>query len=344
MFFVLRLLFFVSLFFFPFAVCSQSETSHEARILFYNVENLFNPEVQEGKDDQAFTPEGDRRWTHSRKIQKQRNIARVILFAGKWNPPVLVGMCEVEGRDVLDGLIFNTGLDQLGYHAQHFESPDERGIDAALLYRRERFHVLESRPVPVRFDDPELRPTRDILYVKGVLDERDTLHVMVNHWPSRWGGELATRKKRMAAARVLNALNDSVQSTSADAKIIAMGDFNDGPSDPSLQHLTAPSGREDSISWVNLATYPKGAAPGTIRYRHNWECFDQILASRSLLDPKQNGYFLRDSCMTIVAPDFLLEDAPDYPGVRPRRTYSGYKYVGGFSDHLPVMVKLITKN
>ncbi|MGM0375514.1 MAG: endonuclease [Bacteroidota bacterium] len=327
-------------FFFSFTSFSQQKKPVEVGVLFYNVENLFNPDKHPEKDDDAFTPGGDRRWTHYRKVDKQRKVSQVILFAGKWNPPVLVGLCEVEDRHVLDELIFQTGLDQLAYHVVHFESPDERGIDAALLYRRDRFDVLKARPVPVTFQDKERRPTRDILYVKGVADEADTLHVMVNHWPSRWGGVLATQSKRITAAKTLKALCDSIRQSSPDAKMIAMGDFNDEPVNKSLKILSGQPGTPDG-PFVNLALHAEGKVPGTIRYRHEWTCFDQILVSKNLLSGEdRNGYFLKDTAMQIVAPGFLLEEAPDYPGFRPCRTYSGFKYVGGFSDHLPVMIRL----
>ncbi|MFW6043467.1 MAG: endonuclease [Marinilabiliaceae bacterium] len=327
-------------FFIPVASLCQQEKPGEVGILFYNVENLFNPENHPEKDDDAFTPKGDRRWTHYRKVDKQRKISRVILFAGKWNPPVLVGLCEVEDRDVLEGLIFQTGLDQLGYHIVHFESPDERGIDVALLYRRDRFNVLKKRAVPVVFQNKERRPTRDILYVKGVIDNTDTLHVMVNHWPSRWGGEVATRPKRITAAKALKALCDSIRESSPDHKLMAMGDFNDEPMNQSLNMLSGPPDTP-GVLLVNLALYAEGKVPGTIRFRHEWACFDQILVSDNLLPGDDNaGYALKDTVMQIVAPEFLLEEAPDYPGLRPFRTYSGFKYVGGFSDHLPVMVRL----
>ncbi len=326
--------------FIPVASFCQQKKPDEVGILFYNVENLFNPENHPAKDDDAFTPEGDRRWTHFRKVDKQRKISRVILFAGKWNPPVLVGLCEVEDRQVLDGLVFQTGLDQLGYHIVHFESPDERGIDAALLYRNDRFNVLQARPVPVVFQDKDRRPTRDILYVKGIVDDADTLHVMVNHWPSRYGGVLATQPKRITAAKTLKALCDSVRESSPDAGMIAMGDFNDEPVNKSLNILSGQPEAPD-VAFVNLALYPEGNVPGTIRFRHEWTCFDQILVSDNLLAGEDDRiYFLKDTAMQIVAPEFLLEETPDYPGLRPSRTYSGFNYVGGFSDHLPVMIQL----
>lgn len=311
----------------------QNRNSEPAGIMFYNVENLFNPEHNEGKNDLEFTPDGDRRWTRFRQMKKESNICRVILFAGRWNPPVLVGMCEVEDRKVLESLVFNTGLQHLDYSIIHFDSPDRRGIDVALLYRRSRFSVLHAAPQPVIFDEDN-RPTRDILYVKGMLDGKDTLHVMVNHWPSRWGGEMATSNKRKTASSILANICDSVLKQSPGASIVAMGDFNDGPGDESLGNM---KGR-----LVNLAENAGGDELGTIKYRHEWDYFDQILVSESLL-PHYEGsnLILKDDHMKIISAPFLLEDDPMYPGKMLNRTYRGLKYHGGFSDHLPVYVEIV---
>ncbi|WP_016778830.1 endonuclease/exonuclease/phosphatase family protein [Anaerophaga thermohalophila] len=315
-----------------------SQTPETANILFYNVENLFNPAKNEGKLDDEFLPDGPRHWTHSRKSEKQVNISRVILFSGKWNPPVLVGLCEVEDRKVLDGLIWDTGLDRFKYSVIHFESPDRRGIDVALLYRQDRFSVLDAFPLAVEMPENS-RPTRDILYVSGVLDNNDTLHIMVNHWPSRWGGEGTTRSKRLIAAKTLKNICDSILSDAAGSKIIVMGDFNDNPWNESMRLISRkPSENREGL--VNLAYNIDGDVPGTIKHRHEWSCFDQVLVSESLLKPLNNSYAVTDSVMHIVTAPFLLEDDPDFPGSRPFRTYAGYNYLGGFSDHLPVMVEL----
>ncbi len=322
------------------SVFSQETSGSEANVLFYNVENLFNPEDNKGKNDSEYQPEGVRHWTHSRKEKKQTNISRVILSAGKWNPPVLVGLCEVEDEKVLQGLIWNTGLNNLNYYYEHFESPDLRGIDVALLYRKDRFRVLNSGVVPVVMGE-DSRPTRDILLVKGILDEVDTLHVMVNHWPSRWGGAGATQLKRMIAARTLKKVCDSVLRNNHSAKIIAMGDFNDGPEDESMRLVGKAPGEDDDVL-INLAHNPDGPLPGTIKHEHRWAYFDQILVSENLCSNKtKNKLRVENTSMKIIAPEFLTEEDPNYPGLRPWRTYLGYQYIGGYSDHLPVMMKLV---
>ncbi|WP_291862651.1 endonuclease/exonuclease/phosphatase family protein [Marinilabilia sp.] len=329
-----RCFLFLFLFLFEFtSLFGQNVVSEPAGILFYNVENFFNPEHNEGKDDLEFTPDGERGWNRYRQITKENNICRVILFAGRWNPPALVGLCEVEDQEVLKSLIFNTGLHNLGYSVEHFESPDRRGVDVALLYRTSRFSVLKSTPRQV-YLGPESRPTRDILHVKGILDGRDTLHVVVNHWPSRWGGEMVTRQKRMMASNVLRNLCDSILQSNPSAAIVALGDFNDEPEDESIRNLRG--------CLFNLAENFDGDTPGTLKYRHEWNCFDQILVSSALLpEGGAQKLVLGNKKMKIISAPFLLEEDPQFPGKRLKRTYRGYEYFGGFSDHLPVYVELV---
>ncbi|MGQ1890428.1 endonuclease/exonuclease/phosphatase family protein [Thermophagus sp. OGC60D27] len=317
---------------------SLSQDFDRAGILFYNVENLFNPDKEDKNPDEEFSPKGSRRWTHFRKNVKLANISKVILYAGQWNPPVLVGVCEVEDRSVVNDLVENTGLYLLNYSVVHFDSPDPRGIDVALLYRSDRFSVIKAYPVKVGMPEV-LQRTRDILYVSGVIDQIDTLHVLVNHWPSRRGGVGASKPKRMVAANTLKDICDSILSVSPQSKIIAMGDFNDEPGDNSLLRVSRKPGAKGP-GLVNLAWRPKGDVPGTIKHGAYWACFDQILVSSPLLNCHQESYCLEDSVMHILSPQFLLEEDSAFPGVKPYRTYLGYKYRKGFSDHLPVMIEL----
>lgn len=322
---------------------AQNGARADVNVLFYNVENLFNPEDHPEKNDDEFTPKGLRHWDYYRVGEKQNNIARVLLSSGKWNPPVLAGICEVEDRKVLEGLIWNTGLNNLTYAFEHFESPDKRGIDVALLYRQDRFHVLTSRPVAVALDKNH-RPTRDILYVCGLLDQLDTLHVIVNHWPSRWGGEMNTRHKRLNAAQRLKTLCDSIFSINKNARIIAMGDFNDEPGDTSLSMISDSVAAGNTGKLVNMGFFAEGPVSGTIKHRFEWAVFDQILVSGSLLQNNNTqGMVVCKPELHIMALPFLLEKDPDFPGRRIKRTYIGYKYHGGYSDHLPVMIRLKEK-
>ena len=270
--------------------------------------------------------------------QKFTNISRVILNAGGWNLPVIVGLCEVENSWVLSSLLNETGLYGLGYRYIHHESPDERGIDVAMLYKSDCFKVLNSSSHYVDFGKNE-RPTRDILYVKGVLMETDTLHVFVNHWPSRLGGTIATNPKREIAATTLKLVCDSIITSVPDAKIIIMGDLNEEANSELIAKILDAGKADSKCGFINLALHATGNE-GTLKYQHTWSVFDQIIVSRSLLD-KTSKVKLKEPVLNIIALPFLLEPDPTYGGQRPFRTYSGFRYIGGFSDHLPVLIELL---
>lgn len=314
-----------------------SEDIKPAGIMFYNVENLFDVRDDSLTNDNEFLPDSPRRWTRYRMDEKCRNLSRVILNAGAWNPPVLVGLCEVENAWILGRLLYNTGLNNTGYKSVHYDSPDERGIDVALLYLTSRFEVLESRPVSVGLLD-DGSPTRDILYVKGIVDNYDTLHVFVNHWPSRYGGAEASRPRRLQAAQVLTAVVDSVRNTYPLANIVLMGDFNeDHDSDFFRDNLATGGLDEDTPLYAPALGLESGL--GTLKYRYQWQVFDQIIVSRGLLAPSSR-LCLKDPVMSIVRLPFLLEQDDRYGGQKPFRTYVGMRYQGGYSDHLPVMIYL----
>ena len=306
-------------------------------IMFYNVENLFDIQDDSLKNDEEFLPVAPRRWTYSRMKQKFTNISRVILNAGGWNLPVIIGLCEVENSWVLSSLLYETGLYGLGYRYVHHESPDERGIDVAMFYRTNHFSVINSTSYVVDFGEND-RPTRDILYVKGILKETDTLHLFVNHWPSRLGGAIATHPKREKAAMTLKSVCDSIMSVIPDAKIIIMGDFNEEAKSEIIRDKINAGDKDDELPFVNLALHAKGAE-GTLKYQQTWSVFDQIIVSGSLLNNK-SSIRLKEPVQHIIALPFLLEHDPVYGGQRPFRTYSGFRYIGGFSDHLPVLIEL----
>jgi endonuclease/exonuclease/phosphatase family metal-dependent hydrolase len=210
------------------------------RLLFYNVENLFDILNDPRKDDDAFTPGGDRRWNSYRLKHKVNNIYKAIAAASEFSVPAVIGLCEVENIYVLEMLARQTGLKNHDYNIIHRESADRRGIDVALLYRPVDFKVLDTIFKQIDFPFDGSATTRDILYIKGIAGISDTLHLYVNHWPSRWGGQGATERYRNHAAWVLRSLTDSVFKEDPLAKIIIMGDFNDEPENSSLKdHLGA---------------------------------------------------------------------------------------------------------
>lgn len=330
--------------FFTPCISQEIRKSEEFTIMFYNTENFFDCENDSLAQDAEFTPEGEYRWNYRRLHDKADRIAKVILAAGKWNAPVLIGLCEIESRQSLEILTKQTPLKSLGYKIVHKDSPDERGIDVALIYRPALFKPIDYITVPVVDPNNPKFKTRDILRVTGVLNNCDTVHVFVNHWPSRYGGIMETLHYRSLAA---GTLKKSVQELFAEypkAPIICMGDFNDAPEDESLSRvLSAQKTNNPEIKgeMVNLSYDWTTRSVQTIKNLYSWQVFDQFIVS---------DYFLENSkCLVcqkaeIFDAGFLLEPDKKYGGVKPKRTYVGYKYQEGFSDHLPVLLKLQTLN
>ncbi len=308
------------------------------RVMFYNVENLFDPSEDSAVADDEYQPRGMRGWTYDRLKRKQINLAKVVLAVGGWDPPEVIGLCEVEDRIVLYGLTNDTPLKNFGYRIIHYDSPDPRGIDVAMLYRPEKFRVLDSYPIPVRFPFDTAARTRDILFVKGIACKRDTVNILVNHWPSRFGGAMATIPKRKYVASVVRNLSDSLLKVNPNANILIMGDLNDSPYDESVSKVL--QARMDSVNLAPGDLYDMLAGAGlswkkgTIKFREEWETIDHMIVSRPLLS-KTNPHSLH-----IFDAPFLLQDDEVWFGKKPFRTYYGAKYIGGFSDHLPIYMDL----
>jgi len=313
------------------------------RFMFYNVENLFDTENDPNKNDEEFLPDQGKYWTPKRYKTKLNQIYQVITAVGGWELPEIVGLSEIENRKVLEDLVNQTPLYRANYKIIHFESPDSRGIDVALLYRENRFTPDHSRPIPINFPASMGRSTRDILYVRGRTVNNDTLHVFVNHWPSRWGGQMETEEKRMFCASVLRRVTDSIMRAQPGANIIVSGDLNDYPTDRSLTESLKAKTIFENIrhkSLYNLSYYlqeEKGL--GTHKYNGHWGILDQIIVSGGLLDQNTSLYTDKENAHVFNA-DFLLEDDDRFTGQQVSRTYVGYKYKGGFSDHLPVYLDL----
>lgn len=328
--------------FLHFELHAQNDTGFS--IIFYNAENLFDWKDDPKTEDDEFTPDGERHWTYNRFEQRIKNTAKVLINANGWDTPVLVGLCEVENREVLERLINQTPLKAISYKIIHKESPDPRGIDVALLYNSDVFYPIGYDYFPLRNEDGSVRGTREILYVSGILAGLDTLHAFINHWPSRFSGLLETRPWRNKAATILREKVDSVFMVHGNAKIIIMGDFNDQPEDESIQHYLKASGLTSPIDPGKLYNLSLGwAAPdvGTLKYQSQWNLFDQIIVSGALL--AGNGIYTKSEQATIIDSEFLFEPDERYGGRKLKRTYVGYTYNGGFSDHLPVKLKLGTR-
>jgi hypothetical protein len=314
----------------------QDTDVYPVRFMFYNVENLFDIYNDSLTDDDEFLPKGVRRWNFQRYERKINSLYKVIIAAGEWYPPALVGLCEVENRKVLDDLVYGTYLSKYNYGIIHEDSPDSRGIDVCLIYRKDFVNIVDYKYwIPPRFENEKFL-TRSVLYLKCTI-LKDTIHVFVNHWPSRRGGVLEGEPLRLKIAEMVKNKADSIASCSVgEARIIIIGDFNSTPDDQALCLLAGKL--ESGLSLINLsAGLPAGS--GTYRYMGIWELIDQVILSEIFIDGK-DGLFTEPEMLRIFQPDFLLQNDPKYPGQSPNSTYRGYRYQGGFSDHLPVLLDL----
>jgi len=238
-------------------------------VMFWNVENYFDTYDNPSTSDETFTPAGENHWNWKRFEKKRNDIAKTILLAsdecGEY--PALIGLCEVENSFVLEELTGNTPLARAGYSFLHKDSPDSRGIDVALLYRNEIFSPLEEHYIASSF------PTRDILYTKGVVNGLDTIHIFVNHWPSKRGGEKSSSTKRKIVSHRARQVTDSILRRNPAANIIMMGDFNDTWDSESLGNL-------DHL--INLSRWSEGNE-GSYKYKESWSTIDQFLVSENLI-------------------------------------------------------------
>ena len=299
-------------------------------IVELNTENLFDTTHDSLKNDYDFLPDGNYHWSRHRYWQKVNRIGQTIIACGdgpKWSLPDLVALCEVENDSVLMAITKRSLLRKARYEYIMTHSPDERGIDVALLYSPFSFAPVGSQSIRI-IPVAGMKPTRDILYVKGRVITGDTLHVFVVHAPSRSGGEAQSRPYRLHVATALANAIDSVYSSSPEAKVIVTGDFNDYSNSPSLQLLYA-------HGLKNVSSEAKGhnGAKATYRYHGEWRSLDQMLVSRNLKD-NVAGCWIGDY-------PFLLEPDEKYGGVKPHRNYYGPRYNNGFSDHLPLIMELI---
>jgi len=317
-----------------------SETkAQQARIVFYNVENLYDTRNDSLKKDEEFLPEGNKHWTYERFRRKIIRIYQTFVAIGGGEMPAVIGMCEIENRDVLNRLVYDTPLVKAGYQIIHQESPDARGVDVALLYRTEFFEPDSSSWLKIPLQGYET--TREILHVQGRLWGNDTIHFYVNHWPSRYGGAGASAAKRLAAASMLAVSVKQVLNSNPSSNIVIMGDFNDEPGDESLQTVNKIllNDAEDRIQPLINLSEKKSLIDyeGTIKHQGSWSVFDQFIVSPSLINGA-DGCRLVSSKTEIFSAGFLLEPDATYAGYKPFRTYSGPGYNNGFSDHLPVSI------
>lgn len=331
--------------------CSQSPPSsgrggEQISIGFYNVENLFDTQDDPNTDDEDFTPNGRNQWTEAAYQQKLKNLAQVISQLGDADGPELLGLGEVENRKVLEDLVAQETLKAHNYKIVHKDSPDHRGIDVALLYKSDWFEPEDIGTYTVELNDPEFpdNTTRDILAVTGKTKKGGELTVVVNHWSSRRGGEEATDFKRAAAARVARSIVDARMQEDKDAKVMLMGDFNDGPTDASVLEVLGGAKTVEGASRTGLYNpmyaMKDTADVGTYRYRGEiWNLFDQIILTRSLLNASRGWRYVPGSA-AIYNPEFMCEVSGKYQGAPLKGVIGGKFRDNGQSDHFPVYIHL----
>ena len=304
-------------------------------IAFYNLENLFDTKNDPRILDDDFTPEGVKHWNNKRYKRKINKLSGVIAQLGiekSLYTPAIVGVVEVENRAVLEDLVYSKSLKNEHYGIAHYDSPDERGIDVALLYKKELFELLHTEAIPLYVENEhgERDFTRDILVVKGNLNG-ELIHILVNHWPSRRSGEDVSETKRVAAAQLASSIAATISAEFEDAKIIIMGDFNDDPSNISVKKQLV------NGTFYNPMERLIDSGKGTLNYKKTWHLFDQIIFSKNFLTVEDNKHSFKYA--EVFDRHFLKEWKGKYKG-NPFRTFIGKWYQGGFSDHFPVYVYL----
>jgi predicted extracellular nuclease len=322
-------------------VSAQNKKEAILAVAFYNVENLFDIKHDAGKNDIEFTPSGYYHYTDVIYKKKLHNVATVLQQLGTDAMPdgaALIGLAEVENDKVLNALITQPELKKRNYKYLHYESADERGIDVALLYNPKYFRVLFSEPLHVSLNGYQGKSnTRDVLHVKGVL-AGDTVHVFVNHFPSRRENKTLSEPKRIAAATVNKKAITTILNDNPSAKILLLGDFNDNPTDKSIRETLGAVADKNTMSAYNLynpyaAIYISGI--GTEVFQHTWYLFDQIMLSKSFTDNHKGKWHYNKA--TIFKKDFLLDHYSKYNDY-PHRSFKGNYWINGYSDHFPVVL------
>ena len=313
----------------------------EALVVSYNVENLFDTVDAPSINDEEFLPNSAKKWTQDKYKNKIRNIGLVISrIASEYRAPAMIGLCEVENIGVLEDLVNSDLINEYNYGIVHYDSPDARGIDVALLYRPGEFELIDSHKYSLELTDPQSGQkfaTRDQLVVKGLL-LGDEVHVIVNHWPARRSSDAGNNSPfREKAAQLTRWIVDSLLQEDPNARIMMMGDFNDDPTDESivdiLRAVKTPNPAEGELFNPMAGMFESGQ--GSLPYNGQWNLFDQIILSPAFLNKGEGSVYYHTAA--VFKREFLLQQSGDYKGYT-WRTYVGNNYHGGFSDHLPVFV------
>lgn len=313
------------------------------RVMFYNVENLFDTINNPQKNDDDFLPDGNLRWNQYRYWKKLNAISQVIDSINSGYPPALIGLCEIENESILFDLTKRSKLRKHKYNYIITKSDDPRGINVALLYQRDDIKITEAHEYkPVFIGLPE-SPTRNILHVTGQIENGSILDIFVCHFKSRVGGIKKTNPYRLQTAQLLKQKADSIINIRKQSYIIIMGDFNDYPDNESMRKIldghSKNSEIKDRLLYNMFLNETNNKEKGSYRYRQRWIFPDQFIVNGNFL--KNKGVVkIKDNRANVYRANFLLEDDPKYGGKKPYRTYSGFKYKGGYSDHLPIYFDL----
>ncbi len=309
---------------------------------FYNLENLFDTINNNGKYDLEYSPNGAKRWNHQKYQSKLNNLSYAISQIGEGKLDIL-GVSEIENQSVLDDLVKTGELAERGFKVVHYDSPDKRGVDVGLLYNPKTFRVLASESRELRFESEPDYYTRDQLVVTGLLGG-EKISVIVNHWPSRWGGTEQSSPFREAAAALTKSIVDSLQQNDPQAKVIIMGDLNDDPHDKSCSVVLDAKKDLKDVGAEGLykpmwKIHDRGI--GSLAYKGQWNLFDQIIITKSLTGKERNS--LKFWKAEIINKPFLLNKEGVYKGY-PKRTHGGGDFLNGYSDHLPVLIYLVKES
>jgi predicted extracellular nuclease len=308
------------------------------RVIFYNTENLFDTINDPETKDEEFLPSSVNQWNTKKYQTKLEHVSKVLGAMLDSIQPIAIGLAEVENKKVLEDLIAQPALKKFNLGIIHHDSPDERGIDVALLYNKDLVQEVFDAFLKVEFTFDETDKTRDIVYFKGFMTEEFPVYFFVNHWPSRRDKELGD-KKRITAAMALKAKIDDIYKGEPFARIIVMGDFNDNPENKSLEYLCSGKRKYPAHQdLVNLMKRLRANNEFSLKYKDENDLFDELIVSKNLLQP-ENTYYIPDSKAHLFKPDWLLFKHPTY-GLIPNRTYASGKWVGGYSDHLPIYLDI----
>lgn len=307
---------------------------------FWNVENLYDTLNDVWKNDEEFTPSGTNAWTGSRYWTKIDHLAEVISQMATDVTPdglAILGLCEIENKNVVQDLVNNPRLKKRNYQIVHIEGPDARGVDPSFIYNPTYFKVTKSVAYKVTLVTDSSHKTRDILVVSGLFNG-EPMSILVNHWPSRRGGELASRPNRNAAAKMARHIADSIYKADPNVKIAIMGDLNDDPTNECVKkHIGTYGDVKDAVAgdYFNPMEKLFASGIGTLAWKDSWNLFDQILLNKPFLTGEYmswNYYSVR-----VFNKAYLKSDHGNFKGY-PFRTYSGGSYTAGYSDHFPVFI------